>query len=200
MTTEIQAVPVSPPAPRQHRVLVTGSRDWTDPDLIGRALNSALALLQVPVTVQDRVTLVHGAAKGLDSLAAQIAGSRGWKIETHPAQWQAHTAACPARHQGEPTCKMAGHRRNHEMIALGADLVLSFPLGAEDSGHSKGTWGCTRAAMTAGLPTVVLWHGRFHPWGPKAGELILAELAASSTTAPLTAGPVPLDSLLPIPF
>lgn len=192
------------PAPKQHRVLVTGSREWTDKNLIEQALDSALALLQVPVTMQDTVTLIHGDAKGLDSLAAQLAGSRGWKIEGYPARWREHTAACPASHftpEPQNTCKMAGHRRNHEMIALGADLVVAFPMGEESSGHSKGTWGCARAAMKAELPTVVLWKDSFYPWGPKAQQLVIAERTASlKDPAQHTAAPTRLDALLPIPF
>lgn len=201
MTTQIQTARVSPAVPRQFRVLVTGSRDWTDRDMVRQALDSALALLQVPVTVQDTVTLVHGDARGLDTLAAAEAGSRGWKIECYPAEWGVHTDACPARHHGEKTCKMAGHRRNHQMIALGADLVVSFPLGEEKSGQSRGTWGCTRAAMTAGLPTVVLWKNSFHPWGAKAEQLLIAERTLSLKDPALhTAAPARLDTLLPLPF
>lgn len=185
----------------QRRVLVTGSRDWADSTLVEQALDAVLALLQVPVTVQDRITLVHGAARGLDSLAARAAGSRGWKLEGHPAQWDRHTVACPARHAEQPTCIMAGHRRNHEMIALGADLVVAFPLGIEGSGQSRGTWGCARAAKEAGLPTVVLWKNSFFPWGPAAEQLVSAERALSMKgPAQHTTGPAPLGSLQPIPF
>ncbi|MET3172990.1 UNVERIFIED_ORG: hypothetical protein ABIB52_000818 [Arthrobacter sp. UYCu721] len=150
------------------------------------------------------MTLIHGDAKGLDSLAAQLAGSRGWKLESYPARWHEHTAACPAWHltpEPQDTCKMAGHRRNHEMIALGADLVVAFPMGKEDSGQSKGTWGCARAALNAGLPTVVLWKDSFYPWGPKAQQLVIAERTASlKEPAQHTAAPARLDTLLPIPF
>lgn len=189
------------PAPKQHRVLVTGSREWNDLNLIEQALNGALALLQVPITVQDRVTLIHGAANGLDSMAAQVAGTRGWKIESYPAKWNEHTAACPEWHTGASTCKMAGHRRNHEMIALGADLVIAFPMGDEASGQSKGTWGCAKAAMKAELPTVVLWKESFYPWGPQAEQLVLAERRATFKDPALhTKSPAKLDTLLPIPF
>lgn len=184
------------------RVLVTGSRDWTDRSLIEQTFDAALALLQVPFTMQKTLTLVHGAAAGLDTMASRSATQRGWTVEAHPAAWDTHTAACPAWHQGLKTCKMAGHRRNHEMIALGADLVLSFPLGTEKSGLSKGTWGCTRAAEKAGLPTVVLWNGYLHPGGEPAGELIRIErtLAHPEDPAMHRAGPARLGSLLPIPF
>jgi hypothetical protein len=173
-------------------------------NVIEQALDAALALLQVPVTMQDTVTLIHGDAKGLDSLAAQVAGGRGWKVEGYPARWNEHTVACPAWHltpAPQPTCKMAGHRRNHEMIALGADLVIAFPMGEESSGHSKGTWGCTRGAMNAGLPTVVVWKDSFYPWGTKAEQLVMAERAASlQDPAQHSAAPAKLATLLPIPF
>jgi hypothetical protein len=158
----------------------------------------------VPLSAQNSVKLIQGAARGLDVLAAQVASQRGWEVENYPAQWDKHTAACPAWHVTpvpQATCKRAGHRRNHEMIALGADLVIAFPLGDEASGHSRGTWGCARAAMTARLPTLVLWKGSLHPWGPKAEQLVLAERTASFRNPALhTTGPVPLGSLVPLPF
>lgn len=192
------------PAPVQHRVLVTGSREWADYDLVDKALDAALALLQVPLTMQDTVTLVAGSATGLDTLAVVVAGGRGWKVEEHPAQWDKHTAACPAWHLSPmvlPTCKMAGHRRNHEMIALGADLVIAFPTGEEASGLSRGTWGCARAAKAAQLPTLVLWKGNLFPWGPKAEQLVIDERARSlKDPAAHNAAPAPVGTLQPIPF
>lgn len=188
----------------ERRVLVTGSRDWAGTRQIDQALDTALALLQVPLTLENTVRLVHGDAKGLDTLAAQVAAARGWAIENHPAQWDQHTDACPAWHVTpipQPTCKMAGHRRNHEMISLGADLVIAFPTGDEASGRSRGTWGCARAAMNAQLPTVVLWKESLHPWGPKATQLVLTERVAAFIDPALhTTDPVRLGTLLPIPF
>jgi hypothetical protein len=191
-------------AAAQHRVLVTGSREWTDFDLVQQALDAALALLAVPLTEQDTVTLCHGDARGLDQLAAVVAGGRGWKIEEHPARWNEHSADCPAWHLApvvQPTCKMAGHRRNGEMIALGADLVLAFPMGGEASGMSRGTWGCARAAKAAQLPTLVLWNGGLFPWGAKAEQLLAAQRALTfEGPAANSAAPVPVGALVPIPF
>jgi hypothetical protein len=202
--TQTQSTQAPIPAPVQHRVLVTGSREWADYDLVDQALDAALALLQVPLTMQDTVTLVAGGARGLDSLAAAIAGSRGWKVEEHPARWNEHSVDCPAWHLTPivlDTCKMAGHRRNHEMIALGADLVIAFPTGDEKSGLSKGTWGCARAAMQAQLPTLVLWKNNFWPWSQSASQLVIDERARTlKDPAAHNAAPAAVGTLLPIPF
>jgi hypothetical protein len=58
MTIEIQdqsLTQTQTPTPKQSRVLVTGSREWTDMNVIEQALDAELALLQVPVTMQDTV-------------------------------------------------------------------------------------------------------------------------------------------------
>lgn len=96
---------------------------------------------------------------------------------------------------------MAGHRRNHEMIALGADLVIAFPTGDEKSGLSRGTWGCARAAKAAELPTLVLWTGALFLWGQKAEQLVIDERTrALKDPAAHNAAPAPVGTLLPIPF
>lgn len=82
----------------------------------------------------DEIILVHGAARGADSLAAEIWEQVGLATEAHPADW-------------EGLGRKAGHVRNHHMVSLGADLCLAFPLG-----ESRGTRGCMAAAHKAGIP------------------------------------------------
>ncbi|MBT2521856.1 SLOG family protein [Arthrobacter sp. ISL-28] len=95
------------PTPKQSRVLVTGSREWTDMKCHRARLWTPRWRWQVPVTMQDTVILRHGAAKGLDDMAAQVAGGRGWKVEGHPARW---ILAVPD-HVGHPAgTDEGGHR------------------------------------------------------------------------------------------
>lgn len=115
------------------RLLVTGSRDWTNADAIAFALGACCALFD------RRVTLIHGdCPTGADALADEI-----WRalvpdlpVEPHPADWDLHG-------------KAAGPIRNSEMVALGADLCLAFPL--EDS---RGTRDCMSKAKAAGIPVI----------------------------------------------
>jgi hypothetical protein len=105
------------------RVLVTGGRDFADRDAVVAALGELPA---------DAV-LVHGAARGADTLAA-----RWWStiqrrmVEAYPADW--------ARHG-----KAAGAIRNQQMLDTGIDLIVAFPGG-------RGTADMVRRARAAGLP------------------------------------------------
>lgn len=102
---------------------VTGGRDFTDIERVRSALSS----------LEPRPTLlIHGAAQGADSLAAQVAAEMGILIEAHPADWDKHRRA-------------AGPIRNAEMVARRPDLLLAFPGG-------KGTANMTRQAIAAGIP------------------------------------------------
>ena len=104
-------------------VAVTGGRDFTDIERVRRALSA----------LEPRPTLlIHGAALGADSLAAQVAAELGIPIEAHPADWETHKRA-------------AGPIRNAEMVARRPDLLLAFPGG-------KGTANMTRQAIAAGIP------------------------------------------------
>lgn len=131
---------------REFRVLVTGSRDWRNLD----AVTEALAFAYLTSGRDKRMVLVHGTAAGLDTQAATQAGERGWIIEGHPARWDTHTEACPDWHLGLSTCRMAGHRRNQEMVDKGADICLAFIRN-----NSKGATGCATAAKKAGIPVWV---------------------------------------------
>lgn len=112
-----------------YRVLVTGSRDWTD----RAAIRDALYAIEGDVETDDSLTLVHGAARGADSIAAEIASKGGWGVEAHPADW-------------ERFGKRAGFIRNDEMVKLGADVCLAF---IKDG--SRGATMCADLAEKAGI-------------------------------------------------
>lgn len=121
------------------RVLVTGSRTWTDAVLVKRRLFAAVQ------PRKDRPGIVvHGDAKGVDQIAddwAKAWAARGFDVtpEPHPADWS----------RG----RSAGHARNAEMVALGADLCLAFIRRCEDprchDPESHGTHGASRCAEMA---------------------------------------------------
>lgn len=111
------------------RVLITGSRNWADQEALRRALF---------VHMKFGDTLVSGACPtGADKMAEDYWRSFG-PIERHPADWNAHG-------------KAAGPKRNQEMVDLGADLCIAFPLP-----DSRGTKHCMGAAERAGIPVVVV--------------------------------------------
>lgn len=114
---------------RPLRILVTGSRNWDDRDAV------IDALIERDDGVPEAV-LVHGGARGADTMAANLAEMFGWAVEAHPADW--------ARYG-----KSAGFLRNVEMVSLGANICVVFALKwASGSGH------CARAARRAGIPTI----------------------------------------------
>ena len=113
-----------------YRILVTGSRDWADENLIAGALLHEAS--RVPSS--RGITVVHGTARGADTMANRVALHYEWQVERHPADWERHG-------------KAAGYRRNAEMVALGADVCLAF---IRD--ESRGATHCADAAEKAGIP------------------------------------------------
>lgn len=112
------------------RVLVTGSRNLTDGTLVWDALDAELA-------ERGEIIVVHGGARGADQAADAWAFSTNNASETHPANWGLG--------------KIAGHIRNQEMVNLGADVCLAFPMFG-----SRGTWDCVRRAEHAGIPVRII--------------------------------------------
>jgi hypothetical protein len=100
-----------------YRVLVTGSRDWQDEELIRHQLT------RVWLTVDRPFTVIHGACPtGADWMASDWVANMleaemgDVREEPHPANWR-------------PNGKLdrsAGFRRNAEMVQLGADICLAF--------------------------------------------------------------------------
>ena len=114
------------------RVIVTGSREHTDRQMIDQALDAVEANLDPKWDWTD-IVLVHGAAPGADTIAAELARDKGWQVEAHHADWEKYG-------------KRAGYIRNREMADAGADLCLAFPIG-----ESRGTRMMMDLAQRAGI-------------------------------------------------
>lgn len=108
------------------RILITGSRTWTD----DRAIRAALEPWRAPGAV-----LVHGDARGADRIAAAIWRHWHLPVEVDPAAW-------------ERDGRRAGLLRNARMVARGADVCLAFI-----HNRSRGACHCAALAEAAGIPT-----------------------------------------------
>lgn len=116
------------------RILVTGSRDLTDYDLVHDALSELFLEGDI-----DEFTVVHGGARGADRIAGQWAGIMkryGVKEEVFNADWKQYG-------------RRAGHLRNAEMIATRPDRVLAF---YHAEARNLGTRDCVKKARVAGIP------------------------------------------------
>jgi hypothetical protein len=122
------------------RLIVTGSRDWTDSELIYAAMGYVkMAWVTLPSTrrgTREEAILVHGACPtGADDIADRHAMRLGWNVERHPAQWSRYG-------------KRAGYIRNAEMVEAGAEVCLAFIRN-----NSRGATMCADLAERAGIPT-----------------------------------------------
>jgi len=108
------------------RVLVTGSRQVTHQATVYDELNEVWQKWEDERVAEppEPFTIIHGSAPGADTLANQWAWDmrqEGVVVEVHPANWAKGS--------------YAGHQRNHEMVNLGADLVIAFfQTGATNAG------------------------------------------------------------------
>lgn len=130
------------------RMLVTGSRDWTNADLISKQL--AVAWWDLGGT-NDLVLVSGHCETGADALAEAVWTDHRLTVEPHPADWPTCAPTCKPGHRktrrdGTTYCPSAGHRRNAEMVALGADLCLAFIRNG-----SPGATGCADLAEAAGI-------------------------------------------------
>jgi hypothetical protein len=96
------------------RLLICGSRYWDDESVIADIL---------AITPAD-ATVIHGAARGADKLADDVAKEFGLTIEAYPVDWS----------QG----KAAGPQRNAEMVAQRCRPgVRPPPRGTSHEGHRR---------------------------------------------------------------
>jgi hypothetical protein len=127
------------------RVIVCGSRNWTDEATIRRAFS------ELP---PGKHTIIHGDCNrkrheitgervGADMIADGIAIELGHDVEAYPAEWDKYGNA-------------AGPIRNSKIAKLGGDRGRAF---TDNLATSRGTADMVRKLRAAGIPTRVIGSG-----------------------------------------
>lgn len=114
------------------KVLVTGDREYTN-------FSRVMAVLGTlnPATT----TIIHGYARGADTLAHQAAELLGMEVHDYPAAW-------------ETLGRAAGPIRNQVMLdSESPDLVVAFH---DDIARSKGTLDMLTRAHRAGVRCILV--------------------------------------------
>lgn len=108
------------------KVLVCGDRNW----------NNYWAIYDVLHRLDRSSVIIHGAARGADTMAGVIAKNLGFaEIVAVPADWEQYGRA-------------AGPIRNKKMLDMDPDLVLAFH---SDIQNSKGTLNMVTIAKKKGV-------------------------------------------------
>ena len=122
------------------KVLVCGDRNWTNRQLIERELRR----FDPKTTI-----IIHGAARGADTIAGEIATSLGFQVMPFPADW-------------DRLGRAAGPIRNREMLKQQPDRVLAFHNNLD---KSKGTADMVSIARRALVPVEVFQETGANPSG-----------------------------------
>jgi hypothetical protein len=110
------------------RVLVCGGRDYTNADALGRILDGMKS-------AHGQLTIIHGGAKGADTLAGTWALANDCLLKVYRADWKTHGPA-------------AGPMRNQWMLEDSQpDVCVAFP-------GARGTADMVRRARAAGVRIV----------------------------------------------
>lgn len=118
-------------------ILVTGDRQWRHRGLIRREL-----MRHMPSKI------LHGGARGADTIAGQVASALGIAVVEFRAQWNVFG-------------RKAGPMRNRAMLAAKPDMVLAFH---DDPARSRGTKDCVVEARRQGIPVMLVKTTGFCSW------------------------------------
>jgi len=113
-------------------VLICGDRNWTSRAAVEREFNNH-------GLDPNRDTIMHGAARGADTLAGTVGKQRGFPVKSYPADWDKYGRA-------------AGPIRNKQMLDQNPDLVLAFH---PNIALSKGTGNMVKIAREKGTAVEV---------------------------------------------
>lgn len=125
---------------KELRVIVAGTRTFTDQQLLYSTLDSILS--QSPED-QYKIVIISGCAKGPDSMAIQYAKDHDYELKKFPAEW-------------DKLGKSAGVRRNLQMAQYAADVHHTGLLVAFWDGNSPGTKNMIEVAKRYNLPVQIV--------------------------------------------
>ena len=114
-----------------HRIIIAGSRDFLDYDLLKRTVDECLSQAKKPIEI------VSGNARGADRLGEKYARDHGYMLKLFPAQWNTYG-------------KSAGYKRNVKMAEY-ADVLIAF-----SRNKSRGTAHMVQQATKHNLITRVV--------------------------------------------
>ena len=115
--------------PPRKRILICGDRDYKDWMQVRDYLD----------TISRTAIIIHGGAKGADSIAGNLATYLNMKVIKYPADWDKYG-------------KAAGVLRNQQMLDEGyPDLVVYFH---KDLENSKGTKDMVKRAVDNKIKTI----------------------------------------------
>lgn len=117
------------------RLLVCGSRSWTDRAAIDQ---------QIRLTRDELEVVIEGEAPGADRLACDVAKAYGVPVRPFPADWKAHG-------------RRAGVLRNLAMLREGRPTCVVAFTDDFANPHS-GTRHMCRIAVEAGVPVTLVEH------------------------------------------
>jgi hypothetical protein len=116
------------------RVLIFGSRDWTDWKAIEREVRR----------LRPGTVVIHGDARGADKMAGHVARTEGFSVVPYPAKWTEFG-------------KAAGPIRNQEMLDEGKpDRALCFHPDLDTQAPGSGSADMARRLEAAGIPYEVI--------------------------------------------
>lgn len=121
----------------QRVVVFSGDRNWTDVAHVARVLERYDPF---------HTTIRHGACRGLDRIAGELAKNLGFEVDAMPADWDKHHRA-------------AGAIRNQAMLDKEPKPVRVH-LFHDDLENSKGTKRMAEQAKRAGVPRTLHMHKR----------------------------------------
>lgn len=112
------------------KILICGDRNYRD----------YWAIYDVISKLDKNSIIIHGAAKGTDTIAGMIATKLGLAVIPVKAEWKKYG-------------KAAGPIRNRIMLEMKPDLVIAFHNNIE---NSKGTKDCIEEAKKRGIEVTLI--------------------------------------------
>lgn len=127
------------------KILVTGSRDYSDYPTVMRAV--AIAIHDLAKAGASEITILHGNAPGADSMVVEFINKEDRTLAKHGVRVTLKAFLADWNKHGSK----AGPIRNKQMVDEKPDVVLAF---LEPGQPNRGTLGTVKMAKAAGIKVV----------------------------------------------